>query len=207
MDFFAAQAAARRRTRRLLFAYAVAVALVVAAISWVVLGTLVLLGSDVYSPVPYGDRMAANLDVAVFTGVIVLGVIAFASLYRSYQFRGGGGDVARALGGERLGRDTADWKRRRLLNVVEEMAIASGVPVPSVYVLEQESGINAFAAGRQPTDAAIAVTRGAVEQLSRAELQGVVGHEFSHVLNGDMALNLRLVAWLHALYGVTEVGR
>jgi Zn-dependent protease with chaperone function len=207
VHFFAAQAAARRRTRRLLVAYALAVAVVVAAISWVVLATLVMLATDAYSPVPYSARMAANLDVAVFTGMIVLGVIAFASLYRSYQLRGGGGAVARALGGERVPRETADPKRRRLLNVVDEMAIASGVPVPAVYVLEQENGINAFAAGLAPTDAAIAVTRGALERLTRAELQGVIGHEFSHVLNGDMRLNTRLAGPLFGLLVIAIVAR
>ena len=103
---------------------------------------------------------------------------------------GGGGVVARSLGGVRVSADTTDPLQRRLLNVVEEMAIASGVPMPEVYLLEQESGINAFAAGHNPANAAIGVTRGTLTTLNRAELQGVIAHEFSHILNGDMRLNI-----------------
>jgi Zn-dependent protease with chaperone function len=112
-----------------------------------------------------------------------------------------------SLGASRVTRETADPKRRRLLNVVEEMAIASGVPVPEVYVLDQESGINAFAAGFTPADAAITVTRGAIERLTRTELSGVIGHEFSHILNGDMRLNTRLAGPLFGLLVIAIVAR
>ncbi|MCU0988277.1 MAG: M48 family metalloprotease, partial [Xanthomonadales bacterium] len=118
--------------------------------------------------------------------VITTGVIGLASLFRMASLRAGGGQVARQLGGSLVDSDTRDLKRSRLRNVVEEIALASGVPVPEIYVLEQESGINAFAAGYTPADAAVAVTRGALETLDRDELQGVIAHEFSHVLNGDM---------------------
>ncbi|MCC7198923.1 MAG: M48 family metallopeptidase, partial [Gammaproteobacteria bacterium] len=123
------------------------------------------------------------------------------------QLSGGGGAVARSLGGERVTRATADPLRRRLLNVVEEMAIASGTPVPEVYVLEQEPGINAFAAGLSTSGAAIAVTRGALERLTRSELQGVIGHEFSHILNGDMRLNTRLAGPLFGLLIIATAAR
>ena len=93
----------------------------------------------------------------------MLAVIGVSSLFKSLQLRDGGGVVARSLGGARIDADTHDLKRKRLHNVVEEMAIASGVPMPEIYVLEHESGINAFAAGHTPANAAIAVTQGALD--------------------------------------------
>ena len=113
-----------------------------------------------------------------------------ASLFKTLSLRAGGGRVARSLGGTRIERSTGDIALKRLHNVVEEMSIASGVTMPEVYVLENEDGINAFAAGNSPADAAIAVTRGAITRLKRDELQGVIAHEFSHILNGDMRLNM-----------------
>ena len=115
--------------------------------------------------------------------------------------------MARTLGGVRIDRDTPDLKRKRLHNVVEEMAIASGVPMPEIYVLEQEQGINAFAAGHTPANAAVAVTQGALDRLNRDELQGVIAHEFSHVLNGDMRLNVQLMGWLFGLFAIALIGR
>jgi Zn-dependent protease with chaperone function len=102
--------------------------------------------------------------------------------------------------------NTSDLEERRLLNVVEEMAIASGMPVPSVYLLDKEDSINAFAAGFTPTDAVIAVTRGSLKLLSRDELQGVIAHEFSHILNGDMRLNIRLMGVLHGILVIALIG-
>jgi Zn-dependent protease with chaperone function len=115
--------------------------------------------------------------------------------------------VARSLGGVLVDADTQDIQRKRLLNVVSEMAIASGVPMPEVYVLEQEGGINAFAAGHTPANAAVSVTQGALDRLNRDQLQGVIGHEFSHILNGDMRLNLQLMGWVFGLFVVGLIGR
>ncbi len=139
----------------------------------------------------------------VITGGIILG----ASAMRTLQLRGGGGEVAHAMGGTRIDAAPSDPLRQRLRNVVEEIAIASGVPVPEIYVLEQEQGINAFAAGFSPADAAVAVTRGTLEQLDRDELQGVIAHEFSHILNGDMRLNIRLIGFLFGILVIAIVGR
>lgn len=139
--------------------------------------------------------------------IITAGIILGASAVRSLQLRGGGGEVAQALGGTRIDASTDDPLRRRLRNVVEEMAIASGVPVPEIYVLEREQGINAFAAGFSPADAAVAVTRGTLEHLSRDELQGVIAHEFSHILNGDMRLNIRLIGILFGILVIAVIGR
>ncbi len=130
-------------------------------------------------------------------------LIAGGSLYKIAALSGGGHTVAELLGGRLLHPDKASPDERRLLNVVEEMAIASGLPVPPVYLLENESGINAFAAGHTTGDAVIAVTSGTLSQLSRDELQGVIAHEFSHILNGDMRLNIRLMG---VLFGILVIG-
>ena len=134
-------------------------------------------------------------------------VIGFGSMYRIASLRGGGEPVALQMGGVPVPEDTTDPNLRRLRNVVEEIAIASGVPVPKVYVLEHEAAINAFAAGYSTSDAVVAVTRGALDRLNRDELQGVIAHEFSHILNGDMRLNIRLVALLHGIVALSLIGR
>jgi Zn-dependent protease with chaperone function len=153
------------------------------------------------------DYAAANPGQVVFCTLAVMGVLGIASLYKSVELRGGGGVVARSLGGVLVTADTTDLKRKRLLNVIEEMAIASGVPMPEVYVLDQEPGINAFAAGHTPANAAVTVTQGALDRLSRDELQGVIGHEFSHILNGDMRLNIQLMGWVFGLFVIGLIGR
>jgi Zn-dependent protease with chaperone function len=196
VDFFARQEAARRTTRWLLLAFLVSVALVVAAIDVIV---VVLYGATEPGTSPAG--------VLTLTTVVVLAVICGASLFKTLSLRSGGGVVARTLGGTRIDRSTGDPALRRLHNVVEEMAIASGVTMPEVYVLENEDGINAFAAGNSPADAAITVTRGAATRLKREELQGVVAHEFSHILNGDMRLNLRLLGWTFGLLAIAILAR
>ena len=196
MDFYARQEAARRTTRWLLLGFLVSVVLVVLAVDAIV---VVLLGS--------AEPNAPTGSALVFTTVVVLAIICGASLFKTLSLRSGGAVVARSLGGTRVERSTRDPALRRLRNVVEEMAIASGVTMPEVYVLENEDGINAFAAGNSPADAAIAVTRGAATLLKRDELQGVVAHEFSHILNGDMRLNLRLLGWTFGLLAIAIVAR
>lgn len=203
MDFFGRQAAARGLSRKLLAAFAVATALVALAVALV----LSVLFSVVVAP--EGEIPQAAVDPVMFT-IAAMGTAAFigiASLWRLRGLRSGGGPVAVALGGARVTGLERDPLKRRLHNVVEEMAIASGLPVPEVYVLENEPGINAFAAGLTPANAAVAVTRGALERLSRDELQGVVGHEFSHILNGDMRLNARLMGYVFGLVAVSMAGR
>ena len=126
-------------------------------------------------------------------------VVGFGSLYKIAELSAGGEQIALMLGGRPINPQTTDLAERRLLNVVEEMALASGIPVPPVYVMDHEPGINAFAAGHQPGDAVVAVSAGCLQYLTREELQGVMGHEFSHILNGDMRLNLRLIG---IVYGI-----
>jgi Zn-dependent protease with chaperone function/uncharacterized tellurite resistance protein B-like protein len=203
MDFFGRQAAARSRSRWLLGAFAIATGIVALAVA-LVLSLLVSVAGT-----PEGEIPSPGIDPAVFVVIAMLtaAFIGLASLWRLNGLRSGGGAVAVALGGERVTGLERNPLKRRLHNVVEEMAIAAGLPVPQVYVLENEPGINAFAAGLQPADAAVAVTRGALERLSREELQGVVGHEFSHVLNGDMRLNARLMGYTFGLVAVSMLGR
>src|SRR6185369_10422443 len=129
------------------------------------------------------------------------------SLVKIMRLGGGGAAVAEMAGARRIAPASADPLERRLLNVVEEMAIASGVRVPQVYVMDHESGINAFAAGWNVSGAVLAVTRGTLEALNRDELQGVIGHEFSHILNGDMRLNLRLMGIIFGILCLATIGR
>jgi Zn-dependent protease with chaperone function len=218
MNFFQHQEAARSASRRLVVLFALGVLAVVVAINIVVL--YVLATAEQHGVVLTNPELrhtgflpnfaawaAARPGTILVTTLVVLGVIGLASLYKTVVLGGGGGVVARSLGGVRISPDTTDPQQRRLLNVVEEMAIASGVPMPEVYLLEQESGINAFAAGHNPANAAIGVTRGTLTTLNRAELQGVIAHEFSHILNGDMRLNLRLMGLLFGLLVIAMIGR
>lgn len=195
MNFFDAQDRARRSTRRLIVAYVIATLLIVAGVTAVVAFAL------------YSNMRSPDPVVLVFTAACTALVIVGATVYRTARLSSGGGQVARELGGTLVTPNVQDPLRRRLRNVVEEMAIASGVPVPEIYVLEQETGINAFAAGFTPGDAAIAVTRGTLEILSRDELQGVIAHEFSHILNGDMRLNIRMMGVLFGIMVLGLIGR
>src|SRR5688572_19806863 len=198
MNFFERQAAARRTSSRLVVLFALAVAGIVFAI-------------DAAAFLAYGAGADAEPGeigaLLVFTTLLTLGVIGLGSLYRVASLRGGGEPVALQLGGTPIAADTTDFNLRRLRNVVEEIAIASGVPVPKIYVLEHEASINAFAAGYSPSDAVIAVTRGALDRLNRDELQGVIAHEFSHILNGDMRLNIRLMGVLFGILMIGLIGR
>ncbi len=208
MDFFTSQEASRRRTRRLLMVFALACVLIMVAVVVVVSALFAAAdGTLEWLLVEPTTWLRANASLVLATALITLAVIGLSSAYRSARLSTGGGDVARALGGTEIAHDTTDPLRMRLRNVVEEMAIASGVPVPETFVLEGEGGINAFAAGFAPGDAAIAVTRGCLEQLDREELQGVVAHEFSHILNGDMRLNIRLMGILFGILVIGMLGR
>ncbi len=206
MNFFNAQDQARRSTRRLVVLYLLATASIIAGVSLLVALTIYA-STDLSRGMGFG-RFLVNYS-ALFGSIalVMILVIAGASLVKTGQLRSGGGRVARDLGATLVTDVTLDPLHQRLRNVVEEMAIASGVPVPEIYVLEHEKGINAFAAGYAPEDAAVAVTRGTLELLNREELQGVIAHEFSHVLNGDMRLNIRLMGVLFGIMVITLIGR
>lgn len=196
MNFFERQAQARRTSTRLLVLFALAVVGIVLAVDaavWIAWGP------------PGGGPPSPGM--LAFASLATLAVIGLGSLYRIASLRSGGEAVAAQLGGVPVPEDTRDPSLRRLRNVVEEIAIASAVPMPALFVLEHEAGINAFAAGYAPSDAAVAVTRGALDRLNRDELQGVVAHEFSHILNGDMRLNIRLMGLLFGILMLGLIGR
>ncbi|MFP4208310.1 MAG: M48 family metallopeptidase [Wenzhouxiangella sp.] len=205
MNFFEHQDRARRQTRVLVVLFGLAVLAVILAVNTALLFTLGV--SNAAGAPPGTGFLRANLGLIIGASLVTGAVIGLASLYRTLQLRAGGAEIARSLGGTAVDPATTDPLRRRLYNVVEEMAIASGVPVPEVFVLEHEQGINAFAAGFSTTDAAVAVTRGTLEHLDRDELQGVIAHEFSHIFNGDMRLNIRLIGFLFGILILAIVGR
>lgn len=206
MDFFRAQALARQRTWRLIGLFAAAVIALTLATN-----VLIAFVAGLMTPagIIYGaSAIMAATPLSTWLGIssLVVFVIAAASLYKWRQLRSGGRAVAEVLGGRPVLPSTTQLPERRLLNVVEEMAISAGMPVPPVYVLDDERSINAFAAGLGTQDAIIGVTRGCLDHLDRDELQGIVGHEFSHILNGDTHLNLRLVSLLHGILFLGLVG-
>ena len=206
MNFFDAQDRARQATRRLVAAYIIATILIVLGVTAIVGFSLANFSTAGYG-MSLGDVAAQQAPILIGTALLTTLFILGASLFKTAALSTGGGRVAASMGGTLVPADTQDPLRRRLRNVVEEMAIASGVPVPEIYVLEEERGINAFAAGFTPSDAAIAVTRGTLELLDRDELQGVIAHEFSHVLNGDMRLNIRLMGVLFGIMVLGLIGR
>lgn len=204
MDFFEAQDQARSRTKFLVGYFGLAVVFIVAAVY------LAVTAGVFYYQHKVGAGPTPLFDFARFawTAGIVAPLIGLGSLWKITKFRRtGGAGIAKELGGRRLNPSTRRPEERKLMNVVEEMSIASGVPVPEVYVLDDESGINAFAAGFEVDQAAVGVTRGAIEQLDRDELQGVIAHEFSHILNGDMRLSTKLSGWIYGIVMLTLLGR
>ena len=203
MDFFASQDVARRNTRRLVFLFGLAVIFIVVAVN--IAASLIFQGASAKLDLDTAQGRF-NPQLAIAVTVATLAVILIGSLYKIASLREGGAAVARLLGGRPVDPTTDDPSERRLLNIVEEMAIASGAPVPEVFVLEKEKSINAFAAGNTSADAIVAVSAGCLEQLTRDELQGVIAHEFSHIINGDMRLNLRLMGILHGILVIGLIG-
>ena len=217
MDFFEAQARAKRRTAPLIIFFCLAVIGTIIALYFAFVGGTAFFGLRANA---HGGGLEAYPEVARGAAIdwwqpgalkaitlLALPTIGLASLFKWLQLRAGGPAVAADVGGRRVAPDTTEPRERMLMNIVEEMAIASGMPVPAVFVLPGEASINAFAAGYTQSDAAVAVTRGALERLTRDELQGVVAHEFSHILNGDMRINTRLIALLFGILALVILGR
>jgi Zn-dependent protease with chaperone function len=199
MDFFESQDKARKKTVILTFYMVLAVIFLVIGVYAAVIIALLAFDKSVI------DLWHPDIFTLAAIGVII--IVLLGSAFKTASLSKGGRSVAEMLGGVPLNPNTNDPDERRLLNVVEEMAIASGVPVPSVYLLSNERGINAFAAGLTPGNAVIAVTRGCMEGLTRDELQGVIAHEFSHILNGDMRLNMRLIGIIAGILVIAVIGR
>jgi len=196
LGFFEQQDRARRATARLFVLYTIAVALIVACANLIVVPVYVLLSGELASTALYAT-----------ISITTLVIIALGSVEIMTRLSIGEGDIALMLAGRRVGRSSGIDAERRLINVVDEMAIASGLAAPPVYVLNREEGINAFAAGRSPNQAIVVVTKGALERLSRDELQAVIAHEFSHILNGDIRLNLRAACALQGIVFLSAIGR
>ncbi|MCP4430940.1 MAG: M48 family metallopeptidase [Gammaproteobacteria bacterium] len=205
MNFFEAQDKARRNTTRLIILFVLAVSGLILLTNVLLLGVMIYVktGQFLFSLDALQEYYSWREFVGVSLAVCLL--ISGGSLYKTMSLSGGGATVAEMLGGRLISQATSDLQQRQLLNVVEEMAIAAGMPVPKVYLLEDTS-INAFAAGRTPANAVIGVTRGTLGRLSREELQGVIAHEFSHIANGDMRLNIRLIGVLHGILLIGMIG-
>ncbi|HGF5099191.1 TPA: M48 family metallopeptidase [Vibrio parahaemolyticus] len=194
MDFFHHQDTARQRTGLLVMLFTLAVLAITGLVSVISIGIYFYFTGE-----PFTTQSIISYCLLSFVGVLL--VVSISSFVRLSELNANGGrGVAESIGGKLISTDTSNAKHRQLLNVVEEMSIASGIPVPPVYVMAEEHGINAFAAGMSIDDAVIGVTQGALDAFSRDELQGVIAHEFSHILNGDMRLNTRLIG---ALFGIT----
>ncbi len=205
MNFFQAQSKARRSTLVLVVLFFCAIFAIVAITNLLLMSVVVFNATGQFFS-SWAD-VEHYFDWRMFwtTGLVVAAVIAGGTLFKFIQLSAGGRAIAESLGGEIIPQDSDDLDRRKVLNVVEEMAIASGVAVPPVYLL-QGSGINAFAAGHSSNDAVIGITHGAMRHLTRDELQGVIAHEFSHIFNGDMRLNLRLIGVLHGVLLIGMIG-
>ncbi len=194
MDFFHHQDTARQRTGLLVMLFTLAVLAITGLVSVISIGIYFYFTGE-----PFTTQSIISYCLLSFVGVLL--VVSISSFIRLSELNANGGrGVAESIGGKLISTDTSNAKHRQLLNVVEEMSIASGIPVPPVYVMTEEHGINAFAVGMSIDDAVIGVTQGALDAFSRDELQGVIAHEFSHILNGDMRLNTRLIG---ALFGIT----
>jgi Zn-dependent protease with chaperone function len=212
MDFFERQDKARKKTKWLVIYFTLAVAAMIAAIY--VVSVLVFSGVQAHQNRYQNDNDASSPQILLWNPELFLGVaigtiavVLIGSSYKTMALAAGGSAVSELMGGRLVNSNTTDPDERKLLNVVEEMAIASGISMPQVYVMDAENGINAFAAGHKPGDATVTVTRGCMKILSRDELQGVIGHEFSHILNGDMRLNLRLMGIIFGILCLAIIGR
>jgi Zn-dependent protease with chaperone function len=193
MDFFESQERAKRNTGALVALFVVGVVATVVSVHLLLSFTL-------------GRGNPADPRMLLLAGGSVGAIVLIGTLVKQVQMSHGGRAVAEALGGRMVDPGSRDPAERKILNIVEEMAIASGMPVPPVYVMDDDA-INAFAAGNSPKDAVIGVTAGCIRELDRDELQGVVAHEFSHIFHQDMRLNMRLVAWLGGIFAISMVGR
>ncbi len=208
MDFFERQDRARQNTRLLVIYFILGVALLIAAVYAAVLVVFAGLGTGHHQGYGQEARMVLwHPQLLLGAAAGTLAVIGLGSAFKTMELAQGGSAVATMLGGRIVSPTTTDPNERKLRNVVEEMALAAGLPVPQIYLLPDERGINAFAAGHSSSDAVVAVTAGAMKLLTRDELQGVIGHEFSHILNGDMRLNLRLMGIIFGILCLTVVGR
>lgn len=205
MNFFSAQQSARRSTLLLVFLFIIAIAALIVLSNLFLLQYLYLSEYSAFSFSLSELSLVFNQELSIILSASILAFMSVASFYKLITLSSGGSAIAESLGGQVISRNSSNAQHKLILNVVEEMAIASGIPVPKIYVLN-ERGINAFAAGWKVTNAVIGITQGALDTLSRDELQGVIAHEFSHIFNGDMKINIRLIAILHSILIIGQMG-
>lgn len=199
MNFFERQRQVRTASKRLVFLFVLAVLGITAIVNFAVIVATV------------SQERATPQQViwlsAVVSGAVLL-MIAGVSIIKTLMLRHGGGvKVAESLGAVRVPDMPTEPQLKRYRNIVEEISIASSTPVPVLYYLPDEAGINAFAAGYTPADAAVCVTQGSLDRLNRDELQGVIAHEFSHIVNGDMRLSIKLIGVLAGITALSVIGR
>jgi Zn-dependent protease with chaperone function len=217
-NFFARQRDARKSCRNQLILFAMAVFIIVIVTTMAIrFAWYLYISTQAHTLINFEAAQRYQQKLSTFTffdpafflfmAMLIVCFILAASLIKMNSLQKGGGAVAEMLGGRAIIAATTDPSEKRLINVVEEMAIASGIPVPQVYVLDAENNINAFAAGLEITDSAVAVTKGTLNKLNREELQGVIGHEFSHILNGDARLNMQLIGILFGIMFMGIIGR
>jgi Zn-dependent protease with chaperone function len=206
MNFFEAQDSARRSTMLLIFLFVLAIVFLLALSNFIVFEFLYFVEYETLTFSLSQLELVFDSNLSILISAAIIGFICLGSLYKLVQLSAGGSAIAQYLGGVIIPRSSSDPLHKKILNIVEEMAIASGTPVPQVYILN-ERGINAFAAGWKTTNVVIGITQGALERLTRDELQGVIAHEFSHIFNGDMRLNIRLIAILHGILMIGMLGR
>ena len=217
-NFFARQRDARKSCRNQLILFAMAVFIIVIVTTMAIrFAWYLYISTQAHTLINFEAAQRYQQKLSTFTffdpafflfmAMLIICFILAASLIKMSSLQKGGGAVAEMLGGRAIIAATTDPSEKRLINVVEEMAIASGIPVPQVYVLDAENNINAFAAGLEITDSAVAVTKGTLNKLNREELQGVIGHEFSHILNGDARLNMQLIGILFGIMFMGIIGR
>ncbi len=208
MNFYLAQDDAKKKTKYLILVY-ILVLFLLTALSTLVLVVLWPIVMGQHLPSDFWQTLVSEKNLPTFLGVgaFIVGGALLSSFIKSRHLSKGGSAVAAALGGVKISPNTQNINERKVINVVEEMAIASGMPVPEVYLLKEQNNINAFAAGKTTVDAVIGVTQGCIDKLTRAQLQGVIGHEFSHILNGDMRLNMRIIMLVHGIEFIGTLGR
>ncbi|MGE4349976.1 MAG: M48 family metallopeptidase [Candidatus Berkiella sp.] len=201
MNFFEHQDKARRKSKILILYFVLALLIMIFAMNAAVYGILYYTSQQVPDL-----RSLMNEPLWLYISLTLTIIIVSGSLFKMYALRGGGTSVANMVNARRILTDTSDFHEKRLIHIVEEMSIASGVPMPALYIMDKEMGINAFVAGITPKDTVLVVTKGSLENLNREELQAVIGHEFSHIFNGDMKINIRLMAILAGILLIGNVG-
>lgn len=201
MDFFEHQDRARKRSLLLIFYFLLAILAIVAVVNLVCYLAIYWGEFDQYPP----QHWLTSTPSQYITAACVL-VVIFGSGRKLWQLRDGGTALAHMVGAVEVPADTPITDEHQLINIVEEMSIASGIPAPRVFVMRHEKAINAFVAGFRPTETVLVVTQGTLDHLSRDEVQGIIAHEFSHIFNADMKLNLRLLAGLAGILAIGKVG-